>query len=615
MRLQAADSPNFVVIFCDDLGYGDVGAFGNPTIRTPHLDRMAREGQKWTSFYVGASVCTPSRAALLTGRLPIRNGMMSAERRVLFPDSPGGLPHSELTIAEVLKTKGYATAAVGKWHLGHLPQHLPTNHGFDSYWGIPYSNDMDAQRGFPNYRTQGQKDPNYFAPIEQYQVPIIHNTTVVERPANQHTITQRYTDRAIDFIRQNRNNPFFVYLAHNLPHIPLYAGEKHLGKSRRGIFGDVIEEIDSCTGQILDALRELELDENTLVIFTSDNGPWLPFQTHGGSAGLLREGKGSTFEGGMREPTIFWWPGRIKPGVQMQMGATMDLLPTFCSFAGAKIPSDRTLDGYDLTSLLTGKTDKSPRNTVYYWRSEELYAIRQGPWKAHFITEGCYGIGPKREVHDTPELYNLEHDPSEKYNVANLHPGIVSQLIQAANLHKNSLEPTEDQLAGRFRSTPWKGNQHLIPGKIEAEHYDQGKPEQAYHDVDEENQGANYRGATQVDIEKRSDASNGHGIGWTRKGEWLAYKVAIEESGTYEIEIPVASQKKGGVFHLEINGKDVTGSIDVPNTGSWQKLVLLKHGNVTLERGVYLMKAVMDEEGPSGSIGDIDYFRFKRVSD
>jgi len=446
---NAAEKPNFVVIFCDDLGYGDIGAFGNPSIRTPNLDRMAEEGQRWTNFYVGASVCTPSRAALLTGRLPVRNGMMSARRRVLFPDSTGGLPKSEVTIAEALKTEGYATAAVGKWHLGHLKQHLPTNHGFDSYWGIPYSNDMDSKAGFPGYRKMGQEDPNYVAPIEQFQVPIIHNTTVVERPANQHTITQRYTDKAIEFIKSNQSKPFFVYLAHNLPHIPLYAGKKHLGKSRRGIYGDVIEEIDSSAGQIIQTLKDLGLEKNTLVVFTSDNGPWLPFHTHGGSAGLLREGKGSTFEGGMREPTIFWWPGKVVPGVQMEMGTTMDLLPTFCSLSGSQAPTDRTLDGYDISPLLLGKTTEGERDNVFYWRSEQLYALREGPWKLHFITEGCYGIGPKKEVHENPELYNLEHDPSEKYNVAALHPDIVARLIATANEHRDGIEKMEDQLAGR----------------------------------------------------------------------------------------------------------------------------------------------------------------------
>lgn len=441
--------PNFIIIFCDDLGYGDLGCFGHPTIRTPNLDRMAAEGQKWTNFYVGASVCTPSRAALLTGRLPNRSGMMSAKSRVLFPNSKGGLPAGETTIAELLKTVGYATAAVGKWHLGHLPQFLPTAHGFDTYWGIPYSNDMDGQRGFPGYRQSGRKDAHYVAPIEQFDVPILHDTEVIERPANQHTLTQRYTDKAIAFIKENRDQPFFVYLAHNLPHIPLYAGERHVGKSRRGIFGDVIEEIDAGVGQILDTLRDLDLAENTLVVFTSDNGPWLPFHTHGGSGGLLRHGKGTTFEGGMREPTIFWWPGKVKPGVQMEMGATMDLLPTFCALSGAAVPNDRILDGYNLAPLLQGKTRTSPRDRVFYWREEKLYAVRVGPWKAHFITQGCYGDGPDRQEHDTPELYHLEHDPSEKYNIAEHHPEVIQRLKQIAETHRQSIKPVEIQLIKR----------------------------------------------------------------------------------------------------------------------------------------------------------------------
>jgi len=447
--LDAADKPNFVVIFCDDLGYGDLGCFGNPVIRTPHLDRMAAEGQRWTNFYVGASVCTPSRAALLTGRLPVRNGMMSARRRVLFPDSKGGLQKSEVTIAECLKSVGYATAAVGKWHLGHLPEFLPLAHGFDSYWGIPYSNDMDARGGFPNYRQRARKDPSYVAPIKQYHVPVIQDTKVVERPANQHTITGRYTDKGVEFIRANKDKPFFLYLAHSLPHIPLYAGKEFRGKSRRGIYGDVIEEIDAGVGKILSTLRELKIDEKTLVVFTSDNGPWLPFNTHGGSAGLLREGKGTTFEGGMREPTVFWWPGKMKPAVQMEMGTTMDLLPTFCSLSGAKAPADRTLDGYDLSGLLLGKSAKGPRNSVQYWREEKLYAIRVGPWKAHFITQGCYGIGEKKTVHATPQLYNLAEDPSEKYNVAADHPDVVKRLVAAAEEHRKSIKPVADQLIRR----------------------------------------------------------------------------------------------------------------------------------------------------------------------
>jgi arylsulfatase A-like enzyme len=386
----------------------------------------------------------------MTGRLPIRNGMMSATRRVLFPDSANGLPLSEVTIPELLKTAGYTTAMVGKWHLGHREQFLPVKHGFDSYWGIPYSNDMDGQKGFPGYRKSGVEDPNYVAPIEQFNVPVIQDTTVVERPANQHTITSRYSRRAVDFIKANHEKPFFLYLAHSLPHIPLYAGKDHLGKSRRGIYGDVIEEIDAGVGEILKTLTELGIDRNTLVVFTSDNGPWLPFETHGGSAGLLRQGKGTTFEGGMREPTIFWQPGTLPSGVQMEMGATMDLLPTFCSLAGVEPPMDRVLDGHDLSPLLHGETVKGPRDVVHYWREAELFAIRVGPWKAHFITQGCYGVGTPKQTHETPELYHLDTDPSEKYNVAHLHPDVVARLTKIAEEHKDSIEPYEDQMVARM---------------------------------------------------------------------------------------------------------------------------------------------------------------------
>ncbi len=275
--------PNFIIIFCDDMGYGDLTCYGHPTIRTPNLDKMAVEGQKWTNFYAGASVCTPSRAALLTGRLPIRSGMCSDRRRVLFPDSAGGLPKSEVTIAEALKGEGYATACIGKWHLGHLKQYLPTNNGFDSYFGIPYSNDMD--------RIGGQGRQAFLEPkTEYFNVPLMRDEEIIERPADQNTIIKRYTEEAVKFVRKSKNKPFFLYLAHNLPHVPLFVSQKFRDKSLRGLYGDVIEEIDFGVGQILSTLRREGLAENTFVVFTSDNGPWLIFNEHGGSAGLLREG-------------------------------------------------------------------------------------------------------------------------------------------------------------------------------------------------------------------------------------------------------------------------------------------------------------------------------------
>ncbi len=433
--------PNFVVIFCDDLGYGDLGCFGHPTVRTPHLDRMATEGQKWTNFYVGASVCTPSRAALLTGRLPIRSGMCSSVRRVLFPDSAGGLPQSEITIARALKPQGYATACVGKWHLGHLPQYLPTRHGFDSYFGIPYSNDMD--------RVAGEGRQAFWDPkIEYWNVPLMRDEEIIERPADQNTITKRYADEAVRFIEAKKDEPFFLYLAHNLPHVPLFTSDEFRDTSRRGLYGDVVEEIDAGVGRILETLRKHNLDENTFVVFTSDNGPWLPFNEHGGSAGLLREGKGCTYEGGMRVPTVCWWPGRIKPGIVLDMGATMDLYTTILKLAGAEAPSDRVVDGLDLQPALFG-TGPSPRNTMFYYRGTELYAVRKGPYKAHFVTRSAYG-SDKPVKHDPPVLYHLEHDPSEKYDVAQNHADVIADILKEVERHRATLIPVEDQLAKRI---------------------------------------------------------------------------------------------------------------------------------------------------------------------
>ena len=444
--------PNFVVIFCDDLGYGDLGSFGNPTIRTPHLDRMAAEGQRWTSFYSADSVCTPSRSALLTGRLPIRTGMFSDTRRVLFPDSAEGLPASEITIAELLKTRGYATAAVGKWHLGWQPEYLPMKQGFDSYFGIPYSNDMDAVVKFSTRAEylNFMKNPKR----EYWNVPLMRNEEIIERPAEQTTLTKRYTDEALKFIGANKNRPFFLYLAHSMPHMPLFRSKEFENKSARGLYGDVIEELDANVGRVLDTLRQLKLDRNTLVVFTSDNGPWAVFNEQGGSAGLLRGAKGGTYEGGMREPAIFWQPGALKPGVVTDLGATLDLLPTFCALASVKVPADRVLDGYDLSAALHGK-GRSPRQMMPYWRGSKLYALRHGSFKAHFITQSEYG-GEAAATHATPELYNLDHDPAEKWNVAAKHPEVIAEIRRLAEAHKQAIPPVENHLDKRITAAGGK---------------------------------------------------------------------------------------------------------------------------------------------------------------
>ncbi len=439
-RIEAAETPNFVVIFCDDLGYGDLGCYGHPTIRTPNLDRMAAEGMKLTQFYSASPVCTPSRAALMTGRLPARNGMCSDKRRVLFPNSKGGIPANEITIAEALKAKGYATGCFGKWHLGHMPPYLPTNNGFDEYFGIPYSNDMDRVPNGPKGRAA------FLAPKTSYwNVPIMRDEKIVERPADQTTITRRYTEEALRFIRQHRDGPFFVYLPHSMPHVPLFASEQTSGKSQRGLYGDVIEEIDWSVGQVLSTLKELKLAENTLVVFTSDNGPWLPFNEHGGSAGLLRGGKGSTWEGGMREPTIAWWPETVKASsISTNIAGTMDLYATFHSPAGAKLPADRKLDSYDLTPVLKG-TGASKREAYFYYRGYRLFAVRKGPWKMHLQTQAGYGQRTP-EKHDTPLLFHLEHDPSEKYDVAEANADVVKELQKLAEQHTKEMKPAPSQL-------------------------------------------------------------------------------------------------------------------------------------------------------------------------
>ncbi|MEZ4702536.1 MAG: sulfatase [Rhodothermales bacterium] len=443
---QSVSPPNIVIIFADDLGYGDVGFNGHPTIHTPNLDRMAAEGMKFTSFYAAASVCTPSRAGLMTGRLPIRSGMASNSRRVLFPDSKLGLPAEEITIAEALKESGYATAAFGKWHLGHLPPYLPTRNGFDYYYGIPYSNDMDRV-------VDGGREAFWAPKVEYWNVPLMRDEEIIERPADQTTITRRYTEEAVRFIKEHKQGPFFVYLAHSMVHVPLFRSDAFAGVSRRGLFGDAMEEVDWSVGQVLDALREEGLAENTLVFFTSDNGPWLVFDTHGGSAGLLRGGKGMTWEGGMREPSVAWWPGTIAPGqVSAALTTTMDYLPTALELTGRALPNDRVIDGRSLLPILRGDTDHEIHDTYFYYRGTTLQAVRKGPWKAHYITQWEYEADNQRAEHDPPLLFNLDEDPSEQYDVAAGHPDILADIAAEVARHQAEMVARPTQLEERIET-------------------------------------------------------------------------------------------------------------------------------------------------------------------
>ncbi len=407
--------PNVIILFADDMGYGDLGCYGNPIIKTPNLDKLAQEGIRFTSFYVAESVCTPSRAALLTGRYPFRSGM----HFVLGPDSQDGLPESEYTLAEGLKSKGYATAIFGKWHLGHREGYLPTKHGFDTYFGIPYSNDM-------------------MKPWVQTDVPLSlwENDRPVEHPVDQDYITERYTERAVSFIRANKDIPFFLYLPYNMPHMPVHASGKFRGKSRGGLYGDVIEMIDWGVGEIVNTLDELGIADNTFLIFTSDNGPWseVPVRMvaggnerhHAGSSGPLNGSKATPYEGGYRVPAIFRFPALIPAGkVTADMATTMDLYMTIMNLVGVTLPENMTFDGQSLLPLLKGDTT-STRDTFYYILGKKLWAVRKGPWKLMINNQAGRGI--ESADLDSVKLFNLEFDPGERYDFSAKHPELVEEL-------------------------------------------------------------------------------------------------------------------------------------------------------------------------------------------
>jgi len=347
-----------------------------------------------------------------------------------------------VTLAKVLKTRGYSTACVGKWHLGHLPEHLPTRQGFDRYFGIPYSNDMDPAPGSPRgiKAVRAQKS-------ELWNVPLMRDEEILRRTPDQRELTRLYTEEAVKFIREKKDAPFFLYLAHSMPHVPLFRSARFEGVSARGLYGDVVEELDWSVGEVVRALKEAGVDRNTLVLFTSDNGPWLMFEEFGGSAGPLKDGKGGTWEGGMRVPGIFWWPGRIAPGTVDGIGCATDLFATAARLAGAELPTDRELDSVDLTpALLDGKP--SPRDAMVYYRDADLYAVRKGPWKAHLRTKPSFGPGAE-VAHDPPLLYHLGVDPGEKWDVASKHPTIAAELKAFAAAQRKAVKPGPNQLERR----------------------------------------------------------------------------------------------------------------------------------------------------------------------
>jgi arylsulfatase A-like enzyme len=440
---KPAPQPNFIVIFCDDLGYGDLGCYGSTKNRTPNIDRLSRQGMRFTDFYSSSPVCTPSRASLLTGCYPRRVGMHEdyTGHWVIIPRSRRGLHPDEVTLAEALQTKGYATACIGKWHLGDQPEHLPTRHGFDQYFGIPYSNDMQSR---------GRGDP---------PLPLVQQEKVIEAPADQATLTPRYTQQAIAFIEANQSRPFFLYLPHTFPHLPLFASPDFHGKSANGRYGDTVEEIDWSTGRIIECLDRLKLADNTLVIFTSDNGS---NGRNGGSNAPLAGAKGSTMEGGMRVPMIARWPGTIPAGTTCsEVATTMDVLPTFCALAGVELPQ-ATIDGFDIRQLLTdAEGAASPYEALFYYRRRQLQAVRWGDWKYHLPLKQTHPnwtspqpTGKGREE----KLVNLKSDLKETTDVSQQNPDVMKRMEElvkqaTARLGNDDRQGSEQREANTLESS------------------------------------------------------------------------------------------------------------------------------------------------------------------
>lgn len=439
--------PNIVLIFCDDLAWGDVGVYGAANYKTPHLDRLAAEGIKFNDFYSAQAVCSASRAGLLTGCYPNRVGILGA----LGPQAKIGIHDDELLLPELLRKQGYATAIYGKWHLGHHRQFLPLQHGFDDYFGLPYSNDM-----WPFHPGAAADYPD---------LPLFDGNTIANvkvTAADQRQLTTQYTERAVQFIREHKSGHFFVYLPHSMPHVPLHVSDKFAGKSEQGLFGDVIMEIDWSVGQILATLAELGLDEKTLVIFTSDNGPWLSYGPHAGSAGPLREGKGTAWDGGQRVPCLMRWPGQIPAGqVCNELAATIDLLPTLVTLAGGELPNDRVIDGRNIWPLMASEPGaKTPHEAFYFYWGNELHAVRNADWKLHLPHEyrtlkdrpGREGLpGPYEQRKTELALFNLREDVGERYNVADQHPEVVAELMQHVEAARADLGDELTQRAGPGR--------------------------------------------------------------------------------------------------------------------------------------------------------------------
>ena len=447
LKDKPVSRPNVVLVYLDDMGFGDISRNGAQGYLTPNFDKMAHDGIYFSQFYSPQAVCTASRAGLLTGCYPNRLGFSGA----LDHTAKIGLNSEEETIAELLKVEGYSTAAFGKWHLGHLPEFLPTKHGFDEFYGIPYSHDM-----WPNHPVT----KNYYP-----ELPLIEGEKTIQTNPDQSQFTTSFTEKTIDFIKRNKDKPFFVYLAHPMPHVPLAVSDKFKGKSKQGLYGDVMMELDWSIGQIRETIKKLKLEENTLLIVTSDNGPWLNYGNHAGSAGGLREGKGTSFEGGQRVPCLMTWKGKIPAGmIANNLSAGLDILPTIVEATGAKMPK-RRIDGVSLLSVLAGNTTVNPRTTfLYYYRRNNLEAVRDENWKLVFPHPGRTYVGFSAGKDGMPGganenfafeggLYDLRRDPGERYNVIADNPEVVKRLTHLAEEARQDIGDELTKSEGKNRRT------------------------------------------------------------------------------------------------------------------------------------------------------------------
>lgn len=552
--------PNIVLIFCDDLGYADVGCFGAQGLATPNLDRLAQEGMRFTDFYAAQAVCSASRAALMTGCYPNRVSLYGA----LGPQSPLGLHPNEITLAEILKPRGYATAIYGKWHLGRPAEFLPRQQGFDDYFGLPYSNDM-----WPRHPETTNYPP----------LPLIAGDTVAQLMPDQTQLTTWYTERAVQFIGQHRTQPFFLYLAHNMPHVPLFVSDKFKGQSPRGLYGDVILEIDWSVGEILKALKRHQLDEQTLVIFTSDNGPWLLYGDHAGSARPLREGKATSFDGGQRVPCLMRWPGTIPAGrVCREVAATIDLLPTLAKLAGTEAPRDRVIDGKDLGPLMSGQPGaRSPHEAFFFYWSRHLQAVRSGPWKLHFPhayprpnPPGGGGKPGKYETQQTElALFHLDQDIHETNNVAAQHPDVVERLQALAEKGRDDLGDSAAQRTGRdvrppgrFRNSrdaaipPLEGVTTLFASE-----------------------------ATVHGSDLRCDTAQLALVSWSGTNAWASWDFTVPAAGPFLVEVVQRCEpgRGGGAVELDFSPQSLL--LKVEQTAGSQGFRSRHIGQVTFEQG------------------------------